>query len=207
MTSSRRLVSRRRPLVPRDGPVDRDEALRSRTRARCASAPSPRGRASTSRATDRSRRASRIARRGFSRRARSGRRRCWRRATGRACSSPTRYAASLAAKCGNALYPANDDAVRARIDEWLRSFDALDCVGPGWLYPVLGIGADRGIAFDAVKERDAKRTLRAFLGILQSHFGEGGVPFSYLVRAEISLADVVGAAQARSCRCRFRLFV
>eukprot|EP00982_Pelagococcus_subviridis_P002429 18589-Pelagococcus_subviridis.AAC.1 len=29
MTSSRRLVSRRRPLVPRDGPVDRDEALRS----------------------------------------------------------------------------------------------------------------------------------------------------------------------------------
>ena len=113
----------------------------------------------------------------------------------------------LAAKCGNALYPANDDAVRARIDEWLRSFDALDCVGPGWLYPVLGIGADRGIAFDAVKERDAKRTLRAFLGILQSHFGEGGVPFSYLVRAEISLADVVRAAQARSCRCRFRLFV
>ena len=65
----------------------------------------------------------------------------WRPPRARASSSPTPSRASSSRPKPCALYPA-DAAARARIDAWCDAFNALDCVGPQWYYPIVGVGAD-----------------------------------------------------------------
>jgi glutathione S-transferase len=63
-------------------------------------------------------------------------------------------------KCS--LYP-EDAATRARIDAWCDACAVLDQIGPKWYYPIVGIGAARGVTYDAANEAEAKAALRTFL--------------------------------------------
>ena len=87
-----------------------------------------------------------------------------------------------------ALYPA-DAAARAKIDAWCDAFNALDCVGPQWLYPIVGVGADRGITHDPKAEAAAKTTVAGFLKTLEATLGSS----PHLTGDAVTLADVVGA--------------
>ena len=62
-------------------------------------------------------------------------------------------------------------------------------LGPHWLYPIVGIGADRGIVHDAGNVAKAQATLHAFLKILEGHLAGN----TYLVGETVTLADVIGA--------------
>ena len=87
-----------------------------------------------------------------------------------------------------ALYPA-DAAARAKIDAWCDAFNALDCVGPQWFYPIVGIGADRGITHDPNAEAAAKTTVAGFLKTLEATLGSS----PHLTGDAVTLADVIGA--------------
>ena len=89
------------------------------------------------------------------------------------------------------LYP-EDAVTRARIDAWCDACAALDVVGPKWYYPIVGIGAARGVAYDAANEREAKATLKAFLETLERALtaNEKG---DVLIGSSFTLADVVAA--------------
>ena len=56
-------------------------------------------------------------------------------------------------------------------------------------YPIVGIGADRGLKYDAANEAKAQATLKAFLSVLEAHFAGN----TYLVGDAVTLADVIGA--------------
>jgi len=92
---------------------------------------------------------------------------------------------------GSAVYP-NDAWTRARIDGWMDSFNAVDCCGPMWLYPIAGIGANRGLTYDAGKEAEAKATVRSFMQAVEDYLVVNDAVF--LVDNVLSLADIVGAS-------------
>jgi alanyl-tRNA synthetase len=87
-----------------------------------------------------------------------------------------------------ALYPA-DAAARAKIDAWCDAFNALDCVGPQWFYPIVGIGADRGLTHDPNAEAAAKTTVAGFMKTLEAALKSS----PYLTGDAVTLADVIGA--------------
>ena len=60
-----------------------------------------------------------------------------------------RYFATVGSS-GASIYP-KDAWTRARIDGWMDSFNVVDVCGPHWLYPIVGIGAARGIVYDEKK--------------------------------------------------------
>lgn len=43
-------------------------------------------------------------------------------------------------------------------------------LGPQWIYPIVGIGADRGLKHDPASVTKAQATLKAFLSVLEAHF-------------------------------------
>ena len=88
------------------------------------------------------------------------------------------------------LYP-EDKTMRARIDAWCDACNALDVIGPKWYYPIVGIGAARGVTYDAANERDAKAALKAFLGTLETALKAN--PANVLIGSSFTLADVVAA--------------
>ena len=71
----------------------------------------------------------------------------------------------------------------------MDAFNATDVVGPNWLYPIVGIGAERGLKYDAANEAKAKAALDSFLKVLEGHLEKN----TYLVGDALTLADVVGA--------------
>ena len=88
-----------------------------------------------------------------------------------------------------ALYPPGDLTLRAKIDAWCDAFNALDVVGPKWFYPIVGIGANRGITHDPANVAEAKGVVAAHLKALEATLSQS----AYLCGEAMTLADVIGA--------------
>ena len=92
-------------------------------------------------------------------------------------------------KCS--LYP-EDAATRARIDAWCDACAVLDQIGPKWYYPIVGVGAARGVTYDAANEAEAKAALRTFLETLETAL-KANDKNKVLIGDGFTLADVVAA--------------
>jgi len=102
---------------------------------------------------------------------------------------------------GDLLYPRDSVELKAQIDGWIDSFNVLDCSGPGWLYPIIGIGKQRGITYDRENERRTIETCESFLARLEEHFlrNRREKRGTFLVRERgFTLADIVGAASCEN---------
>ncbi len=108
-----------------------------------------------------------------------------------------RYLASTGAT-GGSIYP-NDAWTRARIDGWMDSFNVVDVCGPQWLYPIVGIGAARGIVYDEKKESEAKKIVAGFMAAVEAYLSAHDAVF--LVDNALSLADIVGASGLSNVYC------
>ena len=90
-----------------------------------------------------------------------------------------------------------------KIDGFMDSFNQLDASGPGWLYPIIGIGKARGIVYDEANEARTKKTCHSFLMSLEAHLKTmmAEKKSCVLVPERLSLADIVGASVAKICFC------
>ena len=114
-----------------------------------------------------------------------------------------RYLCSVS---GQMLYPKQEQGgseLKAKIDGFMDSFNQLDASGPGWLYPIIGIGKARGIVYDEANEARTKKTCHSFLMSLEAHLktmmAEKKGTFLVPERG-FTLADIVGAS---SCEILF----
>ena len=88
------------------------------------------------------------------------------------------------------LYPSNQ-VLRSQIDSWCDATNALDAIGPKWYYPIVGIGAARGLTFNADSEKEAKAALKQFLTTVETSLkGNGG---KALIGDSFTLADIITA--------------
>ena len=108
-----------------------------------------------------------------------------------------RYFATVGSS-GASIYP-KDAWTRARIDGWMDSFNVVDVCGPHWLYPIVGIGAARGIVYDEKKESEAKKTVADFMAAVEAYLVANEVMF--LVDNTLTLADIVGASGLSNVYC------
>ena len=99
-------------------------------------------------------------------------------------------------KPGCVLYPA-DLTLRARIDGWCDATNVLDVIGPKWLYPIVGIGAQRGVTFDPQSTADAKQVLKDFLQTVEDTL-KCNKTLKLIGGSEFTLADVVCACSLQT---------
>ena len=81
---------------------------------------------------------------------------------------------------------------------WIR-FNVVDVCGPQWLYPIVGIGAARGIVYDEKKESEAKKIVAGFMAAVEAYLSAHDAVF--LVDNALSLADIVGASGLSNVYC------
>lgn len=111
-----------------------------------------------------------------------------------------RYLCSVS---GEMVYPKESGGaeLRAKIDGFMDSFNQLDASGPGWLYPIIGIGKARGVAYDEINEERTKKTCRSFLTSLEQHLKKTMAEKrgAFLVPERgFTLADIVGASSCEN---------
>lgn len=99
---------------------------------------------------------------------------------------------------GSSVYP-EDVWTRARIDGWMDAFNTVDVCGPMWLYPIVGIGRDRGLVYDEKKEAEARAVVAKFMDAVEAYLAAHDAVF--LVDNAISLADIVGASGLSNVYC------